>query len=88
MTNRITSWSRTGRNLNNSYRRLKNSEPRPLQATPFNYIHFNRLEEEGTSNQKLMQEKVSAENKIKTLEEQITINDDNISKVSHFINNY
>ncbi len=32
-------------------------------------------------NSKLMQDKSSAENKIKTLEEQITVNEDNISKV-------
>lgn len=41
-----------------------------------------RLEEEGNINQKLTHERSAAENKIKTLEEQITVNDDNISKVN------
>ena len=40
-----------------------------------------RLEEEGSSNQKLLQERASADSKIKGLEEQMTVHEDNISKV-------
>ena len=42
-----------------------------------------RLEEEGTNNQKLQHEKIAAEGKIKTLEEQLTVSEDSIIKVSH-----
>ena len=40
-----------------------------------------RVEEENASNQKLANERANAENKIKALEEQVTLNDDNIGKV-------
>ena len=40
-----------------------------------------RVEEEATSNQKLATERANAESKIKTLEEQVTLNEDNIAKV-------
>lgn len=43
-----------------------------------------RLEEEGNLNQKLTQERTVAENRIKGLEEQITVNDDNINKVPSY----
>ena len=42
---------------------------------------LSRLEEEGSSNQKLLQDRTSADSKIKGLEEQITVHEDNISKV-------
>jgi len=41
-----------------------------------------RLAEEGTTNQKLQHEKIAAEGKIKTLEEQLTVSEDSIIKVS------
>ncbi len=40
------------------------------------------MEEEGTNNQKLLAEKVAAENKIKGLEEQMTVSEDSVSKVT------
>jgi len=40
-----------------------------------------RLAEEGTTNQKLQHEKIAAEGKIKTLEEQLTVSEDSIIKV-------
>ena len=40
-----------------------------------------RLEEEGMVNQKLLSDKASAESKIKGLEEQMTLSEDNLSKV-------
>ena len=40
-----------------------------------------RLEEESNTNHKLLLEKTASENKMKSLEEQITIQDDNMSKV-------
>ena len=44
-----------------------------------------RLEDEGNQNQKLMSERTSADNKIKSLEEQMTLSEDNISKVSGLV---
>ena len=41
-----------------------------------------RLEDEGNSNQKLMAERSAADTKIKGLEEQLTLSEDNISKVT------
>ena len=41
-----------------------------------------RLEEEGINNQKLQHEKIAAEGKIKTLEEQLTVSEDSIIKVN------
>ena len=40
------------------------------------------MEEESTNSQKLMSERANTENKIKSLEEQVTLNEDNIAKVS------
>ena len=40
------------------------------------------MEEEAAANQKMAAERANAENKIKTLEEQVTLNEDNIAKVS------
>jgi len=51
----------------------------PPSLPPVQTLH--RLEEEGNSNQKLLSERVAAENKIKGLEEQMTLSEDNISKV-------
>jgi len=45
-------------------------------------IFYFRLEEEGTNNQRLQHEKIAAEGKIKTLEEQLTVSEDSIIKVS------
>ena len=45
------------------------------------FVCNNRLEEEISSNQKLSQERLAAENRMKGLEEQITVHEDNISKV-------
>lgn len=53
--------------------------PPPSLPSPLPTLH--RLEEEGNSNQKLLSERVAAENKIKGLEEQMTLSEDNISKV-------
>ena len=44
-----------------------------------------RLEDEGNQNQKLMSERTTADNKIKSLEEQMTLSEDNISKVSGLV---
>lgn len=44
-----------------------------------------RLEDEGNQNQKLMSERTAADNKIKSLEEQMTLSEDNISKVSGLV---
>lgn len=44
-----------------------------------------RLEDEGNQNQKLMSERSTADNKIKSLEEQMTLSEDNISKVSGLV---
>ena len=41
-----------------------------------------RVEEEAAANQKMATERTNAENKIKSLEEQVTLNEDNIAKVS------
>ncbi len=41
-----------------------------------------RLEEEGMNADKLMQDKSQGESKVKGLEEQITLHEDNLSKVS------
>ena len=46
------------------------------------HTSITRLEEEGTVNQKLLSERSAADSKIKTLEEQMTLSEDNISKVS------
>ena len=43
---------------------------------------LSRLEDEGNNNQKLMSEKAAAESKIKGLEEQLTLSEDNVSKVT------
>jgi hypothetical protein len=43
------------------------------------------LEDEGNQNQKLMSERTTADNKIKGLEEQMTLSEDNISKVSGLV---
>ena len=43
------------------------------------------MEDEGNQNQKLMSERSAADNKIKSLEEQMTLSDDNISKVSSLV---
>lgn len=45
------------------------------------FVYNNRLEDEISSNQKLSQERLAAENRIKGLEEQMTVHEDNISKV-------
>ena len=45
-------------------------------------IFYFRLEEEGANNQRLQHEKIAAEGKIKTLEEQLTVSEDSIIKVS------
>lgn len=47
-----------------------------------------RLEEEGANNQRLQHEKIAAEGKIKTLEEQLTVSEDSIIKVSSTPLNY
>ena len=44
-----------------------------------------RLEDEGNQNQKLMSERTAADNKIKGLEEQMTLSEDNISKVGNLL---
>ena len=49
------------------------------------HIFVYRLEEESNTNQKLSHERTVAENKIKGLEEQITVNEDNISKVLYLL---
>lgn len=46
-------------------------------------VHPTRLEEEGAQNQKLLSEKATMENKIKGLEEQMTLSEDSVSKVTH-----
>ena len=54
--------------------------PSPLHL-PRTPSTLHRLEEEGNANQKLLSERANAENKIKTLEEQMTLSEDNIAKV-------
>ena len=49
------------------------------------HTSITRLEEEGTVNQKLLSERSTADSKIKTLEEQMTLSEDNISKVSGLV---
>ena len=46
-----------------------------------------RLEDEGNANQKLMAERTAADTKIKSLEEQMTLSEDNISKVIGLVKN-
>ncbi len=54
---------------------------------PFDIFLAIRLEEEGANNQKLLTERAAAESKIKGLEEQMTLSEDNVSKVTdHAIN--
>ena len=61
--------------------------PPPPLITPHTHTHthtpstLQRLEDEGNTNQKLLSERANAENKIKTLEEQMTLSEDNIAKV-------
>ena len=52
------------------------------QVSNSNIFTYNRLEDEGNSNQKLMAERSAADTKIKGLEEQLTLSEDNISKVT------
>ena len=56
--------------------------PPPLLLSSSPPLPPARLEEESANNQKLMAERAQADNKIKVFEEQITVNEDNISKVS------
>lgn len=51
-------------------------------------VHPTRLEEEGAQNQKLLSEKATMENKIKGLEEQMTLSEDSVSKVTHTHNTH
>ena len=58
--------------------------PPPPLIIPHTHTHthtLQRLEDEGNTNQKLLSERANAENKIKTLEEQMTLSEDNIAKV-------
>lgn len=55
-------------------------------SIPFRFTQF-RLEDEDNQNQKLVSERASADSKIKSLEEQMTLSEDNISKVSGLVKN-
>lgn len=55
---------------------------RCVYASTSTFFFYYRLEEEDLNNQKLQHEKIAAEGKIKTLEEQLTVSEDSIIKVS------
>lgn len=46
------------------------------------FLYPLRVEEEANTNTKLNADRTNADNKIKGLEEQVTLNEDNIAKVS------